>query len=117
MARILIVDDEISDRILEYSILEDAGHELLAATDGRAALSLYRTQPIDLVITDILMPKLDGLDLIYEIRQSDPDARIIAVSGVSRTDLERATERGAVETLFKPVTRDELLDAVKRALG
>ncbi|MCK5652079.1 MAG: response regulator [Gemmatimonadetes bacterium] len=117
MARILIVDDEISDRILKYSILEDAGHELIAAADGRAALSLYHGQPIDLVITDILMPKLDGLELIYEIRQSYPDARIIAVSGVSRDDLKRALDLGAVETLFKPVKREELLDAVKRALG
>ncbi len=117
MARILIVDDEISDRILEYSILEDAGHELLTAAYGRAALSLYHEQTIDLVITDILMPKLNGLDLIFEIRQSHPDARIIAVSGVSRDDLARAAERGAVETLFKPVTREELLGAVKRALG
>ncbi len=63
------------------------------------------------------MPKLDGLDLIYEIRQAYPDARIIAVSGVSRDDLARASDRGAVDTLFKPVKREELLDAVKRALG
>ena len=117
MARILIVDDEMTDRMLERSILEEVGHELLTATDGREALSIYHAQPIDLVITDIMMPKLDGLDLIYEIRQSDPGARIIAISGVSSEGLDHASERGAVETLFKPVKREDLLDAVKRALG
>ncbi|MFG1691112.1 response regulator [Gemmatimonadota bacterium] len=117
MARILIVDDEMTDRMLERSFLEEAGHELLTATDGRAALSIYHAQPIDLVITDIMMPHLNGLDLIFEIRQTDPDARIIAISGVSSDHLERAAERGAIETLFKPVSRDDLLDAVKRALG
>ena len=117
MARILIVDDEMTDRMLERAFLEEAGHELLTANDGREALTIYHAQPIDLVITDLLMPKLGGLDLIYEIRESNPDARIIAVSGVSNEILDRASERGAVETLFKPVTREDLLDAVKRALG
>jgi CheY-like chemotaxis protein len=117
MARILIVDDEMTDGMLERSILEYVGHEVLTATNGREALQIYHAQPIDLVITDILMPKLGGLDLIDEIRQTDPDARIIAVSGVSRESLDSASEHGAVETLFKPVQRDDLLEAVKRVLG
>lgn len=117
MARILIVDDESTDRMLERAILEDAGHELFVAADGKTALAAFREHSIDLVITDIVMPKLGGLEFIYQIRQVNPDAKIIAVSGVSRESLEIATERGAVETIFKPVKRDELLDAVKRALG
>ena len=117
MARILIVDDEMTDRMLERSILENVGHELLSATDGQEALSIYHAQSIDLVITDILMPRVSGLDLISEIRQTDPDARIIAVTGVSSEGLDRASEHGAIETLRKPVKPEELLDAVKRALG
>lgn len=116
MARILIVDDEEQDRVLERSILEDAGHELLFASDGQAALQLYREEEVDLVITDLAMPRLNGLRLIRMLLEEDPDARVIAVSGVSPEQLPTAEEFGALGTLFKPLDRDVLLERVEAVL-
>ena len=116
MARILIVDDEELDRVLERSILEDAGHELLFASDGQAALQLYREEEVDLVITDLAMPRINGLRLIRMLLEEDPDARVIAVSGVSPEQLPTAEDLGARGTLFKPLDRDVLLDSVEAVL-
>jgi len=116
MARILIVDDEEMDRLLGRTILQDAGHELLFAQDGDAALKTYREEEVDLVVTDLAMPNLNGLRLIRTLRDEDPDARIIAVSGVSPEQLPRAKDLGASRTLFKPLSREALLEAVEEVL-
>lgn len=117
MARILIVDDEEMDRFFESSILEGAGHELLFAPHGQAALKLWRNQPLDLVITDLAMPELNGLRLIKAIREEDPGARIIAISGVAADQLDLAENFGAMKTLYKPVSREDLLGAVSEVLA
>jgi CheY-like chemotaxis protein len=117
MARILIVDDEESDRLFERSVLSDAGHALYFAADGDVALKVYREHAVDLVITDLHMPHLNGLRLIREIREMHPDATVIAVSGVSADQLDLAADLGAVRTLFKPVTPTLLLKAVDEALA
>ncbi len=116
MARILIVDDEEMDRYFEASILEDAGHELLFASNGDAALKLYSKNLVDLVITDLAMPELNGLRLIQELRRVDEAVRIVAISGVSADQLDIAEDFGAARTLFKPVDPQELLTAVDEAL-
>ena len=116
MARILIVDDDEMDRVMERSMLDGLGHTLMFASDGDAALSVYEKEEPDLVITDLAMPELNGLRLIQEIMELDPDARIIAVSGVSADQLDLAENMGAVYTLFKPVEHEELLAAVEQAL-
>ncbi len=116
MARILIVDDDEMDRVMERSMLDGLGHTLLFAADGDMALSVYQKEEVDLVITDLAMPELNGLRLIQEIMEFDPDARIIAVSGVSANQLDLAENMGAVYTLFKPVQHGELLAAVEKAL-
>ena len=117
MARILIVDDDEMDRVMERSMLDGLGHTLMFASDGDAALSVYEKEDPDLVITDLAMPELNGLRLIQEIMELDPDARIIAVSGVSADQLDLAENMGAVYTLFKPVEHGELLAAVEQALN
>jgi len=116
MARILIVDDDEMDRVMERSMLDGLGHTLMFASDGDAALSVYEKEEPDLVITDLAMPELNGLRLIQEIMGLDPDARIIAVSGVSADQLDLAKDMGAIYTLFKPVEYGELLAAVEQAL-
>lgn len=117
MARILIVDDEEIDRFFQSSVLKDAGHELLFAPDGEAALGVWRDQDIDLVITDLAMPHLNGLRLIKSLKELDPDARIIAVSGVAADQLDLAEDFGAMRTLFKPVGPEVLLTAVQEILA
>ncbi len=116
MARILIVDDEEMERVLERYMLEGEGHTLLFASDGEVALSVYQKEEPDLVITDLAMPELNGLRLIQAIMACHPDARIIALSGANADQLDLAKSMGAVSTLFKPVDRGELLAAVEQAL-
>jgi CheY-like chemotaxis protein len=116
MARILIVDDDESDRLFERAVLQDKGHELWFASDGEVALSSYKNHGIELVITDLHMPKLNGLRLIRALKEWDPDALVIAVSGVSADQLDIAAEYGAVRTLFKPVQPEALLKAVGEVL-
>lgn len=117
MARILIVDDEEMDRFFQSYVLTDAGHELLFAAHGQAAIKVWQDHAIDLVITDLAMPQLNGLRLIKSIMELDPDARIIAVSGVNAEQLDLAEDFGAMRTLFKPVDPDTLLETVEEVLA
>lgn len=116
MAKILIVDDEEGDRVKESSLLEAAGHELLFAPHGQAALAMWKEQLIDLVITDLAMSELNGLRLIKAIRAEDPVARIIAISGVAPEQLDLAQDFGAMRTLFKPVDPEEFVRVVEEVL-
>jgi CheY-like chemotaxis protein len=116
MARILLVDDEEMDRTLGRAALEDAGHELFYAPNGEVALRSYQSHDIDLVITDLAMPNLNGLRLIAQIRELNNRALIIAVTGVSPEQLERAVELGAAATLRKPYTPQVLLRTVVEVL-
>ena len=121
MARILVVDDEEIIRFTLRQILEKAGHEVLEAANGRDALDSYEEHRVDLVITDIIMPEKEGIETIVELRQRQPDLRIIAVSGGGRTRtldyLEIAERLGADGALAKPLNRQAVIDAVDKALG
>lgn len=117
MAHILIVDDAEMDRVLARAALEGAGHELLFARDGEAALQAYQNNDIDLVITDLAMPNMNGMLLIEQILEHTAEAVIIAVSGVNPEQLERAAVLGATRTMQKPYSPAELLQVVTEALG
>ncbi len=80
MARVLIAEDDDADRLLIETILEQAGHELYFAPNGEEALKLYLRHPIDVVVTDIQMPRGDGLELIEALKGLYPDASIVAIS-------------------------------------
>jgi len=120
MARILVIDDEPGIRKLLRQILEADGHEVVEAQDGGEGLRYYRLQPVDLVITDILMPGEDGLSGIREIRREFPHARIIAISGGGETGqlnfLSHARDLGARFTLSKPILIPEFRQAVTESL-
>ena len=117
MARILIVDDDEADRIVLSTILERAGHETFLVEDGRTALSTFGATQIEVVITDLQMPEMHGLELITVLREASPRPAIIALSGTGRDQLDMAQAVGADETLMKPVDHDELLGAISRAVG
>ena len=117
MARILIVDDEEMERLLGRTALEGAGHQLLFAPSGEVALRTYQNNDIDLVITDLTMPDMNGMLLIEQIMAENNHALIIAVSGVSPEQLERAELLGASRTMQKPYEAAELLEAVTQTLG
>ena len=117
MARILVVDDEEMDRVLERVILENAGHHLLFAANGEAALTLCRRESVDLVITDLAMPDFNGLRFIRELREAEMYMPLIAVSGWAVDQLDLALEYGADLVLAKPVDGPRLLEAVETALS
>jgi CheY-like chemotaxis protein len=120
MGRILIVEDDKSVRELLREILRRAGHEVVAAGNGKEALAQYKQSPADLIITNILMPEKEGLETIQELRREDPDIKIIAISGggqIGPADyLEVARRFGAMRTFSKPFDRKELLKAVDELL-
>ena len=115
MANVLIVDDEEMDRLLEGRVIEEAGHTPFFAGDGDTAMQMYKENNIALVITDLRMPRVDGLSLIRAIIAHDPDAAIIAVSGLAQ-HLETAEEYGAVAGLVKPVEPEDLIETVQEIL-
>jgi CheY-like chemotaxis protein len=116
MARILIVDDEEMERVLEQTILEEAEHEVLFAPDGGVALTVCRENKVDLVVTDLAMPNFNGLRFIKELRKEGIRVPVIAISGWAADQLDLAQDYGADVILFKPIDRDELLGAVKKIL-
>ncbi len=116
MANVLIVDDEEMDRFLGSRIVEDAGHTPLFAGDGEAALQMYKDNDIALVITDLRMPKVDGLRLIRDLIDHDSEVAIIAISG-DADQLEKAERYGVHAGLIKPVEPQELIGKVQEALA
>ncbi|NUP89392.1 MAG: response regulator [Candidatus Sumerlaeia bacterium] len=122
MALILVIDDEEAVRRVIVRTLKSAGHEVVEAENGEKGLALVRTIPPPvLIITDILMPRKDGLETIMEIIRECPEARIIAISGGGAAGhmeyLTIAERLGAIATLAKPFRAEELLDAVSTALA
>ncbi len=121
MQRILIIDDDEQVRDLLSEILGRAGYEVLAASNGAEGLRLYRAQPADLVITDLIMPEKEGMETIIALRKDFPKVRIIAVSGGGRSGaisyLPIAKSLGAARTVAKPFSKQEILDAVRETLA
>lgn len=117
MAHVLIVDDDEADLQLMRTILEAGGHELHQARNGEDALKLYLRHPIDVVVTDVQMPRGDGIELITALRGLDSGASIVAVSGKAPHKLQVAQLAGARSILTKPVTKESLTEAVEKACG
>jgi CheY-like chemotaxis protein len=114
MTKILLVDDEERVRSLLKEVLEGEGYEIQEASSGKEALQSYARLPPDLILTDIVMPDTEGIEMIIKIRKSDPNVKIIAMSGGDY--LEMARKLGADRTLTKPFSNQTLLDAVKATL-
>ena len=121
MTRILIIDDEARLRKAMEQALVDEEHFVCTTEDGRHALGLFAAQPFDLVITDILMPAMDGLEIIQALRQMNPTVPIIAVSAGGMADAELylglARKLGGTAVLTKPFLPAELREVVHRLLA
>jgi CheY-like chemotaxis protein len=117
---ILVVDDEPGIRELLCLMLEAAGHTVTSAEDGLAAPKVLASQPIDVVITDLLMPERDGLEFITEIRKKFPKVKIVAMSGgghIARDSYLRIAKNfGAHVLLEKPFSQAGVLEAIETAL-
>jgi two-component system response regulator RegX3 len=130
MAKILIVDDEEHVRASLKQVLERAGYEVAVAATGNEGLELMQREGADLVITDVIMPGIDGITTARKIRERFRNTRIIVISGggksapepyepdaiSTRSYLASASSAGADRTLTKPFDRQEILRAVKSLL-
>jgi len=120
MTRILAIDDDIEIREMLKQLLERAGYEVLLAPDGKEALKLHQSNPVDLIITDIVMPEKEGLETIVEFHRQSPRVKIIAISGGGKIDanqyLTLAEMLGAQKTFSKPFELKKLLEEVRELL-
>jgi DNA-binding NtrC family response regulator len=118
--RILLVDDDVALRTALTSILQRAGYEVHASPDGEEALRHLARNDTDLVITDLVMPHVEGIELIMRLRKTHPRLRVIAISGGGRlrpeTFLDAAQSLGAFRVMTKPFPPAKLLDLVREAL-
>nr|NJM00937.1 response regulator [Desulfobacula sp.] len=119
MKKILVMDDEASIRSMLKKFLEREGYFVLTAADGKEGMALF-DRYVDLVVTDLIMPEKEGMEVIMELRKKFPEVPVIAMSGGGRNSpesyLNTARLLGAGTVLEKPVQTGILLDAVKRAL-
>ena len=118
-ASILVVDDNDSVRRVVCSMLEEGGFEVCEAANGVEASRILKQQQFDLVITDLVMPEYEGIELIQSIRQEYPGVKVLAISGVGSANvyLKTASLLGATDILAKPFSQDALLSAVNRLIG
>jgi len=115
--RILIVDDSSMSRRIVRGILESAGHEVAEAADGLTALERYSLEKPDLVLLDLVMGGMGGLDVLQKLREMDGQARIIvATADIQSSTREMAEQAGSLGFVTKPIRRGELLSIVNSVL-
>ena len=131
MTTVLIVDDEFEVGRSLSRVLTRAGYQVTVMTSGVEAVATFAQSPADVVITDIIMPKVHGIELIKAIREKGATTRIIAISGggnfgplgyepgaiTTQAYLAAALKAGANEVLMKPFDLEDLLSSVRRLLG
>lgn len=119
--RVLVIDDDTDVRAVVCEVLGRAGYDVEVAEDGERGMERFAAQPAPLVITDLIMPRMDGLETIGALRRASPWVKIIAVSGggrrVNRDYLPAAQALGADRVLYKPFGPSELIDAVRDLLA
>ena len=120
MSRILLVDDHEPVCISLQAMIKGMGHETLTATSGRQALAVHRQNPVDVLVTDIFMPDMDGYELIQKFRQEYPKVKVVAMSGgIPRSPggpyLEVAGKFGARWLLRKPFSSMRLIEVINEA--
>lgn len=118
VASIVIIDDDASIRVFLRRALEEDGHQVREAADGDLGLALYRTAPSDLVITDLLMPERDGMEVIRALTKGYVGVRIIAMTSAAGAGnlLDVATLLGARQVIRKPFTPEEIRRVVRGTL-
>ena len=121
MNSILIIEDDEFVRNMLKQTFERAGYDVGTASNGSIGIQLYKCKPYDVVITDLIMPDMEGIETISNLRKDDPNVKVIAISGGGRNSpddyLHLAKKLGALKTFPKPVDRNELLDAVKELIA
>lgn len=118
MALILIVDDSSFQRRVIRSLLHEAGHETEEAENGRTGLEKAAARQPDIILTDLLMPELGGLELLEALSEQDVAVPVIIITAnIQKSVRRRCLELGAAAVVNKPVRQQELLPAIEKALG
>jgi CheY-like chemotaxis protein len=121
MPTLLIIEDDHHILLMIKRMLEPLGYEIKLASDGNEGLEMFHKFEVDLVITDIIMPEKEGLEIIREMRRERPNLQIIAMSGGGKISadnyLETAKIFGAAKILEKPFSRKQMVSAVQHLLG
>ena len=118
--QILIIDDSEIDRMILEEILVQAGYNVTQASDGKEGMEIFRSQPFDLVITDMIMPEKLGIEVILEMNEDFPDAKVIAISAGDEYGLELDLDMARqidVPTISKPFQPEEIIEAVRKLLS
>ena len=117
MAKILVVDNSAFVRLRTARLLREAGHEVIEAATGQAAVDTYVREQPDAVLMDITMPEMDGLEALDQIRTLDPSAKVAMLTAIGQQSVVMdAIRRGAREFLVKPFAADSFFSAVSRLL-
>ncbi len=118
METILIVDDEKNYLTILSAVLEEEGFEVLTALGGREALEIYKTSDLDLVVTDMKMPEMDGIELLENIKQLDPDLPVMMMTAHGTVDKAvEAMQKGAYTYILKPFDNERLTIYVNKAIA
>jgi len=121
MAHICLIEDDPMVRNVISRILSKLGHSVQVASNGREGLEFVQKLKFDLVITDIIMPEVEGIQVLQKVKESSPSTKVIAMSGggrIGNTDfLEVAKSLGADAVVYKPVTKTEFMAALKTCLA
>jgi CheY-like chemotaxis protein len=121
MRRVLLIEDEVAVRDVLGRMLDHAGYEVVRVADGRQGLAAFQQTPVDVVVTDINMPEMDGIEVISALRRLQPRVPIVAISGggvfSKQMLLASANALGADEVVSKPFDLQEIVAAIRRALG
>jgi CheY-like chemotaxis protein len=116
-ARILVVDDSAMARRNARSVLEPAGHEVVEAVDGQSALDLYSYKKFDVVLLDLVMVGMYGLDVLKKLCELDDKVKVIVVTADIQTSTREVMEEaGSCGVVTKPIKKDELLSLVNSVL-
>jgi two-component system KDP operon response regulator KdpE len=120
LARILVIDDDSAISEIVRAILEKAGHEVFAASNGLLGLASLAREPVELVIADIVMPEMDGIEVVRQLRSMTRPPKIIVMTGGNRegaaNQLAVARGLGADATITKPLRAKHLLDTLAELL-
>jgi len=115
---LLVVDDHPEHRQALAKVFERAGYRVRIAGDGKEALTILTDRPFDLIITDLRMPRMDGLELLRSIRAMSPHVAVVVVTAFGEwTTYLNAMDCGAVDYLNKPVRREDILLVARKALA
>src|SRR6266853_1573765 len=119
--RVLVIDDDADFRNLVLRWLRDYGIEAAGAANGAQGLALQRARPAAVIVTDIFMPEMEGIETINDLRREFPEAKIIAMSGrdplMNLDVFEVARQVGAAKTFNKPFKFEDLIAAVRELTG